>query len=394
MLDPDTIEDIGVLVGSIYSELEAKMCDILVRAMLDNDIGYWQSQAALAMLAQSQAPQLRMVLERYRPRISEAVRKEVEEVLRRSDDADLSRLQAVLGYELPRVGTVQITMAAQKIGEMLERDNLDMLTGARQALYREVTAAIAQVTGGLRSPHEATWAATRRLARHGIDVVQYKDPTTGNKTVRNKVDVAVRRHIRSQMAQAAAERTMQVCGECGCGFVEVSSHYGARPSHQDWEGRVYSLSGRVTVDGVTYEDFGDATGYYGEGDHGALGDRLQGVNCRHHFGPWLPGMPRAFHPNPKHPSGKSNEEIYKLTQKQRLYERNLRDTKRELMAALENYASYPNDKTRDAANVLKAQLKGQNDRMKAFLAENKGILTRQPAREWVGNMPRVKVPAS
>ena len=394
MLDPDTLEDLGVIVGSIYSELEAEMCDILVRAILDNDIGYWKSQAALAMLAQAQAPQLRMVLERYKPRISKAVRREVEEALRRSDDNDIERLQDALGYEIPRISTVQITMAAQKIGEMLERDNLDLLTGARQVLYREVTTAIAQVTGGLKSPHEAMWAATRRLARHGIDVVQYKDPTTGEKTVKNKVDVAVRRHIRSQMAQAAAERTMQVCDECQCGFVEVSSHTGARPSHQDWEGRVYSLNGRVTVDGVTYEDFGEATGYYGEGDHGALGDRLQGVNCRHHFGPWLPGMPRAFHPNPKHPSGKSNEEIYKLTQKQRTLERALRDTKRELMAALENYGKFPNDKTRDAANELKAQLKSQNDKMKALLEQNKGILTRQPAREWVGNMPRVNVPAS
>lgn len=186
---------------------------------------------------------------------------------------------------------------------------------------------------------------------------------------------------------------MQVCNECGCGFVEVSSHYGARPSHQDWKGRVYSLNGRVTVDGVTYEDFGESTGYYGEGDHGALGDRLQGVNCRHHFGPWLPGMPCAFHPNPKHPSGKSNEETYKLTQKQRTLERALRDTRRELSAAPENYKRFPNEKTQLAVNQLKAQLKSQNDKMKALLAKNKGILTRQPARESVGNLPRVKVPA-
>lgn len=393
MLDPDTLDDVGNLVAMVYSELEAEMCDVLIKAMLENDIGFWKAQASLAMLAQSQAPQLRMVLERYKAKISKAVRREVEQALTKSDENDLNRLQAYLGYEIPKVSTVQLTMAAQKIGEMLERDNIDMLTGARQVFYKETSAAIAQVTGGLKSPHEATWAATRRLARHGIDVVQYKDPTTGNKTVRNRVDVAVRRHVRSQMAQSAAERTMQVCESTGCGFVEVSSHVGARPSHQDWEGRVYSLNGRVTVDGVTYEDFGESTGYYGEGDHGALGDRLQGVNCRHHFGPWLPGMPRAFHPNPRHPSGKSNTEIYELTQKQRTMERNLRDTKRELIAALENYGRYPNEKTQLAANELKEQLKSQNDKMKAFLAENKGILTRQPAREWVGNMPQVKVPS-
>lgn len=159
-------------------------------------------------------------------------------------------------------------------------------------------------------------------------------------------------------------------------------------------GPLHSLNGRVTVDGVTYEDFGESTGCYGEGGHGALGDRLQGVNRRHHFGPWLPGMPRSFHPNPRHPSGKSDEETYKLTQKQRTLERALRDTRRELSAALENYKRYPNEKTQLAVNQPRAQLKRQNDKMKALLAKNKGILTGQPARESVGNLPRVDVPAA
>ena len=101
-------------------------------------------------------------------------------------------------------------MAAQKVGEMLERDNLDMLTGARQALYREVATAIAQVTGGLKSPHEATPEATGSFARHGTEDVQYKVPTTGDKTVRNKADVAVRRHIRPRCPRRLPS------GQCRC----------------------------------------------------------------------------------------------------------------------------------------------------------------------------------
>ena len=37
----------------------------------------------------------------------------------------------------------------------------------------------------LPSIDEAILRATRRLARNGIDMIQYRDTTTGNKTVHN-----------------------------------------------------------------------------------------------------------------------------------------------------------------------------------------------------------------
>ncbi len=279
MLDPEYLECAGDLVCGIYSDMEAEMCDVLVRAMLAGDISEWRAQTALALLAQGQAPQLRMVLERYRGRINKAVRDEVEAALGRSDAHDLAIVKRALGVELPKVTTQQVAGVVRTVCQMLERDNVDLMSGARDAFYRESSWAVTQVASGLMSPDEAVRQATRRLARGGIEMVQYRDPTTGDKTVRNHVDVAVRRHIRSQLQQACAERTMQVCELTGCEFVEVSSHYGARPSHQEWEGRVYSLKGRVTVDGKTYEDFGEGTGYYGTGPYAALGDRLCGVNC-------------------------------------------------------------------------------------------------------------------
>ena len=393
MLDPDYLERAGDLVAGVYSEIEADMCDHLVRAILAGDVSDWRSQTALQLLAQGQAPQIHMVLERYRDKINEAVRREVEEALARSDAHDLAVVKRALGIDLPKVSTQQVALAVKTICEMLERDNVDLMNGARDAFFRETSRAVAEVGAGWTSIDEAMLRATRRLARNGIDMIQYRDPTTGNKTVRNHVDVAVRRHVRTQLQQACAERTMQVCQRTGCGFVEVSSHYGARPSHQEWEGRVYSLKGRVTVDGVTYEDFGEGTGYYGTGPYAALGDRLCGVNCRHHWGPWFPGMPRAYHPNPKHPSGKTNEEIYELTQRQRALERELRATKRELSAALQAYASNPNLKNQAAANQLKARLKTLNDRMKKLVADNRDVITRQPNREYAGDMPRVSVPS-
>ena len=381
MLDPEYLERAGDLVCGVYSDMEADMCDVLVRAMLAGDISEWRAQTALALLAQGQAPQLRMVLERYRGRINKAVRDEVEAALERSDAHDLAIVKRALGVELPKVTTQQVAGVVYTVCQMLERDNVDLMSGARDAFYRESSWAVTQVASGLMSPDEAVRQATRRLARGGIEMVQYRDPTTGDKTVRNHVDVAVRRHIRSQLQQACAERTMQVCELTGCEFVEVSSHYGARPSHQEWEGRVYSLKGRVTVDGKTYEDFGEGTGYYGTGPYAALGDRLCGVNCRHHWGPWFPGLPRAYHPNPQHPSGKSNAEIYDLTQKQRALERGIRDTKRELKAAEAAYEADPTLKRQAEASRVRESLKRQQERLAKLCDENKDVLKRQANRE-------------
>ncbi|MEG0072853.1 MAG: hypothetical protein RR692_06675, partial [Raoultibacter sp.] len=48
----------------------------------------------------------------------------------------------------------------------------------------------------------------RTLERDGIDLISYRNTKTGVQTVRNKVDVAVRRHIRTQIAQDGARMTM------------------------------------------------------------------------------------------------------------------------------------------------------------------------------------------
>lgn len=392
MLDPEYLERAGDLVGAVYTEIEAEMVDVLVQAMLEGDLTHWKTQAALQILPQRRAAQLVRILEEHQGDIDRAVEREVREALQRSDLYDLAMIKRALGIEYPGIPTMQVMYAVKTVGEMLARDNVDLMGGAREAFFEGSAWAVTQTEAGIMSPEQAVQEATRRLAREGIEMVQYRDPTTGNKTVRNRVDVAVRRHVRSQLSQACADRTMQVCEDVGCQLVEVSSHYGARPSHQDWEGRVYAIDGPATIDGVTYEDFGEATGYYGTGDHGALGDRLQGVNCRHHFGPWFPGMPRAFEPNPQHPSGKSNEEIYELTQKQRRLERQIRADKRELAAAKRVYEHDSSLKNQTDANRIREQLAKHQQALHDLCEENSDVLKRQSNREWAGDMPRTRLP--
>ena len=390
MLDPDYLERAGDMVAAVYGEIEAEMTACLARLLLDQDLDELgqRGQTAVNLLAQSAAPKLMAILEKARPDVSRAVAETVEDALRRSDAADARRLGGKLpegaASSLPR----QMELTARGIAEILERDNVEMTTAALDLWNRCVTEAVAKANSGALTAEQAVHAAVRRMMREGCSWVQYRDSKTGRQTVANRVDVAVRRHVRTQLHQDGMRRTLGICEEAGVRLVEVSSHGGARPEHARWQGRVYSLDGDVTIGGVRYRDFYRETGY------GKV-DGLGGANCRHDFAPWIPGTPRMHEPDPPHPSGLPNDEVYRLAQGQRRRERGIRDAKRELAAA-----QLIADKDPSLANVAeveraKAKLRGRQEGMRDYIAETnaKGdapVLRRAPAREWAGDMPKVR----
>lgn len=390
MLDPDYIDRAGDMVGAVYGEIEADMLAYLCRLLLDKGTeGLGQrGTTALNLLAQSAAPQLMAFIERHREDANRAVLRTVEDALGRSDRADLSALpreaREAAGKTLPR----QVELTAQGIAAILERDNVDMAQGALALWNRCVAEAAAKVNTGAETAERAIHQAVRRMMREGISTVAYRDAETGRQTVVNRIDVAVRRHVRTQIAQDGMRRTLDVCAEAGVRLVEVSSHGGARPSHARWQGRVYSLDGDVEIGGVRYRDFYRETGY------GKV-DGLGGANCRHSFGPWVPGTPRMYSAEPGHPSGLPSDEVYRLAQGQRRRERDIRQTKRELAGA-----QLIADKDASMANIaevekLKAKLRGQQDGLRRYIdeANRKGrapVLQRSPNREWAGDMPRIR----
>ena len=392
MLDPDYIDQAGDMVAAVYGEIEADMLTHLCRLLLDQDIEELGQRGitAVNLLAQSAAPRLMAFIEAHRDEVNEAVRATVEDAMGRSDAADAAAMGATAGAATAASQTLprQAELTARGIAAILERDNVDMAQGALDLWNRCVAEAVTRVNTGEATAESAIHRAVRRMIREGISTVTYRDPTTGRQTVTNRIDVAVRRHVRTQLAQDGMRRTLDVCANAGIRLVEVSSHGGARPSHARWQGRVYSLNGEAEVDGVTYEDFYSETGY------GKV-DGLGGANCRHSFGPWLPCTPRKYDPEPRHPSGLDNDEIYKLTQGQRRRERDIRQTKRELAGA-----QIIADKDASLANIaeverLKSKLRGQQEGMRRYIGEanRKGrapVLQRSPNREWAGDMPRIR----
>ena len=390
MLDPEYLDRAGDMVGAVYGEIEADMLSYLCGLLLRQDLTELGQRGATALnlLSQSAGPELMAFVEAHREDVSRAVSATVEDAVRRSDRADAARLGAGAAEAMAATRPRQVELTVRGIAALLERDNVDMAQGALDLWNRTVARAVARVNTGEATADRAVHEAVREMMRQGISTVTYRDAETGRQTVTNRVDVAVRRHVRTQIAQDGMRRTLEVCGEAGIRLVEVSSHGGARPSHARWQGRVYSLNGDADVDGEHYEDFYAATGY------GKV-DGLGGANCRHSFGPWIPGTPRMYSPDPGHPSGLGNDEVYRLAQGQRRRERDIRQTKRELAGA-----QMIADSDASMANVaevekLRARLRRQQAGLRSYINEANGmgdapVLQRSPGREWQGDMPRIR----
>lgn len=187
---------------------------------------------------------------------------------------------------------------------------------------------------------EAIYNAVSELASQGIKVVTYPSGHT------DWADVAVRRAVMTGISQTAGQMQLDLAAEMDCDLVEVTAHMGARPSHAEWQGKVYSISGKSKK----YPKLSTATGY-------GTGDGLKGWNCRHDFYPFFEGISeRANLPV----DVTENNRQYELSQKQRAMERSIRATKRRL-AAYDGALADTDDE------VLKRKLQNSFERHSAIL---------------------------
>ena len=111
----------------------------------------------------------------------------------------------------------------------------------------------------------------KEMTNSGLRTVDYESGWS------NRVDVAARRAVMTGFNQVVARITEENAEKLGTNYFEVSWHSGARPSHQIWQGRVFSKEELESVCGL-----GTVTG-------------LCGANCYHSYSPFTPGMtPRTY----------------------------------------------------------------------------------------------------
>lgn len=170
------------------------------------------------------------------------------------------------------------------------------------------------------------------------------------------IETATLRAIRTGISQATSQIQMARALEMGAEKAIVSSHLGARPSHQVWQGKVFTLEElQSTNEGMPA--LGTVTG-------------LCGVNCRHSWSVWFDGMDNPF----EQYDSEENRKQYEKEQRQRTLERRIRNTKREVMGLKEAVDTAPSEQAR-FANYMDYQRKSallakQNKAYRDYCTEN------------------------
>lgn len=224
-----------------------------------------------------------------------------------------------------------------------------------------------QVSSGAFDYKTAVKRAVDDLASKGIKAIRYPSGHT------DTLEVAARRAVLTGVNQTAAKLQIARADEMGCDLVETTAHPGARPSHAEWQGQVFSRSGRSPK----YPTF-ERTGY-------GTGAGLCGWNCRHSFYPFFEGLSdRAYsrsylddiNARDIDYRGKKYSR-YEINQQQRALERRVRAAKRKYLA--ESAAGV--DATQAAV-----QLKQARRKLKAFVQATGGRT--DSARESVSGFGR------
>lgn len=214
-----------------------------------------------------------------------------------------------------------------------------------------------QVSTGVLDYNTAIRNAIRSVAKQGVST-RIGDAVGYDSGYHLSVGSAARMCVLTGVNQMAGNMNRMVCDELGLDLVETTAHMGARPSHQTWQGQIFSRSGKSDK----YPDLYEATGL------GTVSG-LMGARCRHNYYGYYEGSPRAYTdrqlyemtdagaPHIKYEGREYT--YYEATQKQRQLERNIIATKRELIG-------YNAAGDQDAFTEASIKLRGQKNRYMEF----------------------------
>ncbi len=134
-------------------------------------------------------------------------------------------------------------------------------TPLKEAFEQAVSGAIAAARCGTADFNSAVKKITEDFGGSGVKVIY-------GSGVNRSLSAVVRQSILYGAKQSAHSYDEYIGQKLGCNGFEVDAHVGCRPSHLFMQGKMYSYNGRVTVNGITYEDGADALKALG--DYGCM----------------------------------------------------------------------------------------------------------------------------
>lgn len=211
---------------------------------------------------------------------------------------------------------------------------------------------------GVKSYTQAIIDEIKNISSQGA-VIQY--PSGRKRSIESAIRTNVITAVNQNMGQLQETRANEV----GWDLMEISAHSGARPSHMKWQGKIVSLSGQKGYLSKADIGYGEATGF-------------KGINCRHSWYPYYKGTTRTY--SQKQLKEWEDEKVtyngekmtkYQATQKQRDFERKIRQDKKDLKAQQKLLTSTNNDLdielVKSEIREIKATQKAHNEELNDFL---------------------------
>lgn len=359
MLKDRELEKILKPVLELYSNIENELL-VLIASKFDlyDEIGgsleWWIRK--LDQMGQLNEESIQ-IISSVSGKSEEYIKKSLEKVGYDSIDWDTYNKAYELGVTNVDPKNINLSNVIQaRVDEALKQVSLirtSAIEGTNLAYRQILDAAYLETSTGLYDYRSSVKRAMERMADKGITAATYL--RSDGREVSYSIEGVVRRNIMSELIATAGKSNEFVAEELNAEYYATSQHIGARntgighQNHESWQNRIFKRVGQDEE----HPNFNIVTGY-------GLVDGLCGVNCRHLFWPYFPGISS---PLPTDIDAKENARIYALEQRQRYLERKVRDAKRRLSIAEEL-------KDEDMIVESKQLLRNRQVRVKEFVKSN------------------------
>lgn len=214
----------------------------------------------------------------------------------------------------------------QSLGFAVKKDGKIVFKPIAKYYQNTLDNAISNILSGAFSYDTVLKRTVSEMTNSGLRTVDYASGWS------NRVTVATRRAVMTGFTQVTAKINEDNAKTLGTDYFEITYHTGARPSHQIWQGKVFSKAELETVCGL-----GTVTG-------------LCGANCYHSYFPFIPGISKRTYTDeqlrklhieentPKTYGGKKYT-AYQASQRQRSLETLMRKQRQDIKLLQEGGAS-------------------------------------------------------
>lgn len=281
---------------------------------------------------------------------------QIKEIFEKAGIKSIARDDEI--YMLAGLGKKEIGTAMKQLMDRRANQtafNLKALTGTiandtQIQFINAINNAYLEVSTGVKSYSQSITDIVGKISRKGTQV----EYPSGYKL---SIEAATRMNILTGVNQMSSQLQLDRGREYGWNMYEVTAHFGARPEHAEWQGKVYTEQELYDICG-----YGTVTG-------------LCGANCRHNFYPYYKGSSLTYTAKElkEYRTAKveyNGEKIseYDASQIQRKMERQIRQNKKDI-AGLKGLMANDDIDIKDEMRKAQGKLRQNNAMLNDFIEQ-------------------------